>query len=190
LWTAVDTLPLLPVPRKPDQALSDPAATQDDDSRLVSRTDLRRDERRRESTLLALATRLAGLKPAQLDRLGLTDPQLEIIDELRVIESAAARSRALKRLRAALREADLPALGMRMNALSDPKPSAPDEAIEWRARLIEGTDADLNAFVLRFPGADRAQLRMLARRAARAKPSEQARASYKLEQALRAAMRA
>jgi ribosome-associated protein len=139
--------------------------------------------------LLALATQLAALKPEQLDPLELTDSQLETLDELRVIESAAARSRALKRLRAQLRDADLSALERRMNATGGPKSTAPGGAAEWRLRLVSGTDADLNAFVERFPGADRAQLRTLVRRAARARPSEQVRTFRKLEQALRAAMR-
>jgi len=178
-----------PVPRKVDRDPGDPISADDVDSSLVSRTDLRRDQCRKESILLALATKLAALKPDQLDRLELTDPQLETIDELRVIESAPARNRALKRLRAELRDADLADLERRMNALSGIGPGAPDAVTEWRTRLVSGNDAELNAFVERFPNADRAQLRMLARRAARAGPSEQARTSQKLERALRAAMR-
>jgi ribosomal 50S subunit-associated protein YjgA (DUF615 family) len=76
-----------------------------------------------------------------------------------------------------------------MNALSGPRPSAADEVSDWRTRLVSGNDADLNAFVERFPGADRVQLRMLVRGFRRAKPSEQTRTSQKLERALRAVMR-
>ncbi|MBN1611187.1 MAG: DUF615 domain-containing protein [Polyangiaceae bacterium] len=177
------------MPRKLDQDPGDPSSADDVDASLVSRTDLRRDQRRRESVLLALATKLAALKPEQLDRLELTDSQLETIDELRVIASASARNRALKRLRAELRETDLVVLERRMNALTGTGPSAPAEVTEWRTRLVSGNDADLNAFVERFPGADRAQLRTLARRAVHARPSEQARTSLRLERALRAAMR-
>lgn len=178
--------------RKLEPARSDPTTAQDDDDpSLVSRTDVRRGQRRREAQLLALAGRLAALKPAQLPKLELTEAQLEILDELSVIESAAARNRALKRLRAELRDVDLEALERRMSALTDPRLArVPDEAAVWCARLMAGGDPDLNAFMDRFPVADRTQLRMLARRAVRAQPSEQRKAMHKLELALGAAMQA
>lgn len=166
-----------------------PAISPADDRNLVSRTDVRREHRRRESELLALADKLAKMKPAQLRTLELAETPLEVIDELRVIESAPARNRALKRLRAGLRDVDLEALGRRLHALTCPNPDRPpDEVTTWHARLVAGGDAVLNAFLDRFPDADRARLRTLVRQAIRAKPTDQARASRKLKQALRAAM--
>jgi ribosome-associated protein len=181
---------LLPVVvRKLEQYLADEAKRDADDRNLISRTEERREKQRIEAEWFALAQKLTLLKPSLIERLGLTQLQLEIIDEIRGIESAPARHRAIKQLRGALRDMDLEAFARRLTALTDPQQKRPmDEAAVWSERLTFGSDEDLTTFVGQYTAADRAQIRALVRNSKRAKELERPRALSKLTQVIRKAM--
>lgn len=179
------------VVRKLEHYLADQARRDADDRNLVSRTEERRESQRVEAELLALATKLTQLKHGRLEQLGLSEDCLEIIAELRVIESPPARNRALKRLRAELRYADVEQLKRTLDALSDPRtPQRRDAADVWCDRLLGGNDAALSEFVAEHPRANRSQLRTLLRNRLRAKGSETKRAQDRLLSAIREAMHA
>jgi ribosome-associated protein len=178
------------VVRKLEHYLADQERREADDRNLVSRTEERRESQRVEAELLALATQLSQLKQGRLQQLGLSEDCLSIIDELRVIESPPARNRALKRLRAELRYADVEQLKRALEALSDPRaPQRRDAAEGWCDRLVGGNDAALSEFVIEYPRANRTQLRTLLRNRLRAKESERKRAQERLLLAIREAMR-
>jgi ribosomal 50S subunit-associated protein YjgA (DUF615 family) len=179
------------VVRKLEQYFAEKARIEADDRNLISRSEERREKQQVEAALFALATKLANLKPRQLDRLELAEPLLAIIAEIRVIDNPAARHRATKRLRAQLRDGAVEDLERRLAALTDPQASrVPDEATLWRDRLTTGNDGVLAEFVAACPQADRAQLRALIRNSVRAKEPERPRAAKKLLQAIRSALRA
>lgn len=171
--------------RKLEQYIAEQAKIAADDRNLVSRTEERRERQRIEAQWFTLATRLTTLKGAQLGRLALPDPVFEILDEIRVIESAPARTRAIKRLRAELRDMDLEFLARQIAALDDPRASRPvNEETAWHERLTSGGDPALAEFLERFPSADRAQIRSLVRNATHAEGSARTRANARLARAL------
>lgn len=175
--------------RKLEHFLPDDAKPDADARVVVSRTEERRESQRVEAELLALANRLTQLKQSAQDRLGLTEVCTNMLKEIRIIESAPARARALKRLRAELRDVDADQLKRTLDTLNDPRvPRAPDPTSTWCSRLINGNDADLTEFVECYKLADRAQLRVLVRNRVRAKETEQKRAHTRLTQAIRQAM--
>jgi ribosome-associated protein len=177
------------VVRRLEHVLADQARAEGDDRVVISRTEERREKQRIEAALFAVATQLIAFKPRQLEQLGLTEAQLEVIDEIRVIDNPSAQNRALKHLRAELRDEDLGALQKRIAALTDPQARhRPDPISDWCDRLRTGGDAVLSTFVEQYPGADRAQLRAIIRNAVRAKAPEQARALTKLTQCVRTSM--
>lgn len=173
--------------RKLESYLDEKAKRDADDRCLVSRTEERREKQRLEAERFELATKLTQLKRGHLDRLELPDPLLEMIDEVHVIQSAPARTRALKRLRAELRDIDLELLGKRLSALSStPGPKAAEAAHSpWLDRLVSGGDPALAEFVQQFPQADRAQLRALIRNVTRSQGNERERATRRLTTLLR-----
>lgn len=176
--------------RKLEHVLADQAKQDADDRNVVSRTEEHREEQRVEAERFELAKKLTQLKDGQLERLGLPDHYLTIIAEIRIISSIPARHRAIKRLRAELRDIDFEALARSLAALTDPQaPRQADAATLWCERLLGGNDAALIEFVEQYPAADRAQLRTLLRNRLRAKQSEQKRAQNRLLQAIRQAMR-
>jgi ribosome-associated protein len=178
------------VVRKLEHVLADQAKRDADDRVVVSRTEEHREEQRVEAERFELAKKLTQLKDSQLERLGLPDHYLTIIAEIRVISSIPARHRAIKRLRAELRDIDFEALARSLAALTDPQaPRQADAATLWGERLMGGNDAALTEFLERYPVADRAQLRTLLRNRLRAKQPEQKRAQNRLLQAIRLAMR-
>lgn len=175
--------------RKLEQYFADQARAAADDRNLMSRSEERREKQRLERQRLELATRLTELKPSRLEALGLPEELLEILDELRVIESAPARMRALKHLRAELRNLDLEALSQQIDLLSEPantQQSSP--AKQWCDRLIAGNDDALGDFLLQHGSADRSQLRALLRNFARADGAERERAKGKLLAVVQAAI--
>jgi len=178
------------VVRKLEHVLADQAKRDADDRNVVSRTEEHREEQRVEAERFELAKKLTQLKDGQLERLGLPDHYLTIIAEIRIISSIPARHRAIKRLRAELRDIDFEALARSLAALTDPQaPRHTDAATLWGERLLGESDAALAEFVELFPSADRAQLRTLFRNRLRAKQPEQKRAQNRLLQAIRLAMR-
>ncbi|HEY5959473.1 MAG TPA: DUF615 domain-containing protein [Polyangiaceae bacterium] len=179
--------------RKLEQYLADDAKREDDDRPIISRSEERREKQRVEAVLLGVAKQLSEMKPKHLEKLAFDDHLLSILDELKVINDPAAKMRAMKRLRGALRDADIDILGQRIAALLDPQQrpvaAVPDAAALWCQRLRDGSDKALDEFVQEFPSADRAQLRTLARNLLNAAPNASQRAIAKLSQAVRAAMR-
>ncbi|MGE5788692.1 MAG: DUF615 domain-containing protein [Myxococcales bacterium] len=176
--------------RKLEQYIADQAKAAADDRNLLSRSEERREEQQLERQRLALATRLTGLKPNRLETLGLPEDMLEILDELRVIQSAPARTRALKHLRAELRRVDLEQLNRQIDMLSEPAPARPQSpAAEWCDRLMRGDDEVLREFVLEHASADRSQLRALLRKIARSNGADRERARGKLLAVVQSALR-
>jgi ribosomal 50S subunit-associated protein YjgA (DUF615 family) len=177
------------VVRKLEHYLADQAKADADNRNLVSRSEERREQQRIEARLFALATKLSGLKPQKLALLELTQAQLDVIDELRIIENPAARTRALKHLRAELRDFPVDELERRLAELFNPGPHGlRDAGTAWRDRLLNGKDADVFAFAEKFPSADPAQLRALVRNHQRAKEEERSRIAKRFLQAVRTAM--
>lgn len=175
--------------RKLESYLAERAKAEADNRILVSRTEERREKQRLESERFELATRLTALKKAHLERVELPEPILEMIAEVRLIQSPPARTRALKRLRAELRDLDLDQLGRQLAALDAPRPpQPPDERTRWLERLLEGGDQVLSEFVQRFPEADRAQLRTLLRNLSRQKGAERQQLCVRLAALLKHAM--
>jgi ribosome-associated protein len=175
--------------RKLEQFLADDARRDDDNRLLISRTEERREKQRVETALLGFAKQLSELKPKQLQQLELDEHVLSILDELRVIDSPPARMRAMKRLRAELRDVDLDAFGRKLaDILDPPQRKSLDPVATWCENLRSGGDTALNAFLEQFPAADRAQLRTLVRNLKGAAPTASQRALSKLSVELRAAM--
>jgi ribosome-associated protein len=178
------------VVRKLELILADQAKRDADTRNVVSRTEEHREEQRVEAERFELAKKLIQLKNTQLERLGLPEHYLTIIDEIRIIESIPARHRAIKRLRAELRDIDFEELARALAALTDPQAPRPaDAATLWGDRLMAGGDTTLAEFIEHFPSTDRAQLRTLLRNQLRAKEPERKRAQSKLLQAIRQALR-
>jgi ribosome-associated protein len=175
--------------RKLESYLAERAMAEADDRNLVSRSEERREKQRLETERFELATKLTDLKKAHLARLELPEPILEIIEEVHVIQSAPARTRAIKRLRAELRALDLDQLGRRLTALAEPRPTqAPDEQSRRLDRLMEGGDIALSEFVHQYPQADRARLRTLLRNLSRLQGAERQRLRLRLAALLKSAM--
>lgn len=175
--------------RKLESYLAERAKIETDTRILVSRTEERREKQKLETERFELATKLTSLKKAHLERLELPSPILEMIAEVRLIQSPPARTRALKRLRAELRDIDLEQLGRQLAALDAPRPSQPpDERTRWLDRLLEGGDLVLLEFVQRFPQADRAQLRTLLRNLPRHQGAERQRLQTRLATLLKHVM--
>jgi ribosome-associated protein len=167
--------------RKLESYLDEKAKREADDRCLVSRSEERREKQRLETERFEFATRLTELKQRHLDRLELPAHLLEVIDEIHVIESPPARTRALKRLRAELRDVDLELLAKGLAALSSPAaPQTENAQSQWLAKLVAGGDPVLTDFVQQFPHVDRAQLRTLIRTYVRSEGRERERTSRRL----------
>lgn len=106
--------------RKYESYLADQARVDADDRSLVSRTDLRRQEKQEEASLIALAVRLVGMNATRLASLELSEGLLEAVEETRRIKSPGARQRALRRVRKELRGLDWEGLERRLLALVGP----------------------------------------------------------------------
>ena len=140
---------------------------------------------------MEFAKTLTTISERHLLRLQLSDEVLRVVQDTRRISSPGARARALRLVRQELRGLDLGLLRERLEDLSHPnsrRPSTP--ADDWRKRLLEGGEVDLEAFLEQHTKADRQRLRTLLRNARAAGPASKTRALSALTQALREALSA
>jgi ribosomal 50S subunit-associated protein YjgA (DUF615 family) len=84
---------------------------------IPSRTDAKKERVRAEEELMSLSTALVGMNARMLGRLPLSETALEAIREAAAIQAPAARYRALRVVRAALRDMDLAALRKALDRL-------------------------------------------------------------------------
>lgn len=118
------------------------------------------------------------------------DPELErLLDEWTRIERRAvvARKRLKDRLTTQVRHYDIEEIRAAMARLAEQDDA--DRGFEgWARRLIETGDSALDAFLEAFPGADRQQLRQLARQARKeGAPEKAGRGWHRLLEAMRRA---
>ncbi len=107
--------------RKLEAILADRARAEQDDRSLVSRSDIRRERRAVEITLIDLARRLCALKTSQLARLELPETLLHAVEEAAAIRSPVARNRAEKRVRQELRDVDVSELSDQLSRFGPSK---------------------------------------------------------------------
>ncbi len=173
------------MPRK----LHDVGASEDD---LRSRTEERRARKTREDALARLARELVELADKKLEQLELPEDTLDAVRETRAIKSHIARNRQLRVVRSALRDADWPAVRVRLDSLVEHGTVlvASDAGVErqWVVRLVGGGTHELEAFIAEHPHADRRHLRQLIRNAQADAPTRRKRAEDKLAGALRSLM--
>jgi ribosomal 50S subunit-associated protein YjgA (DUF615 family) len=98
---------------------TDPAADLDED--LTSRTDRRKERLAEEQVLLTLAETLVDLSEQALSRLGLPEDVLDPVADARLVRSAAAKNRALRLVRAALRNLEESELRRIRQAAPEPR---------------------------------------------------------------------
>lgn len=135
-----------------------------------SRADLRREAKATERALERLARDLVQAPERILGRLELSEAVLDAVHDARAIRSAQALNRALRRVRQWLRDEDWGTLRTQLDGAvrpvtlpSSPSPTGPVRA--WCSRLLDDGDSALDELVSVFPGADRRELRVLARNA-------------------------
>jgi ribosome-associated protein len=183
--------------RRHEQAIADA-----DDRDLESRTDRRRQQEAHETLLKSLATRLVGMKPAALDRLGLEEELLAAIATAQAIKSAPARNRQVNVVRQHLRSLG-PSLQPLIRQLEGnpsrsgavgaappkpPVPAASEQVVAWVERLVESGDEALEQFVAQNPEVDRQQLRQRTRELSRARVTAVGAALARSEARLREAV--
>lgn len=95
----------------------DTAAPEPDE--IPSRTDAKKQRVRHEEELMALAQALVALKDKSLEKLSLSESVLEAVWKARAITAAAARYRALRVVRAVLRDVDLVTLRRALDNLHE-----------------------------------------------------------------------
>ncbi len=125
---------------------------------------IRREHRDKMIDLKALTNRLAKLPVSVRRRLPLDEEVQAQLDRLAAADPRSDRRRVLMRAKLLLGGADM----VRLHAAlaGDTVAAAWDrESVRWRTCLIAGNDADLQAFVEAYPGADRAAIRTSLREA-------------------------
>lgn len=118
--------------------------------------------------LQELGERLTTLKPDLLNRLPLTDALRRALAEAPKHSAHIARKRHIQFIGKLMRDQDLDAILALIDQLdaSTRQYNERFHALErWRDRLLDGTDAVLEAFVGDYPEADRQHLRQLIRQA-------------------------
>jgi ribosomal 50S subunit-associated protein YjgA (DUF615 family) len=96
--------------RKLADVLAERARQAEDDRELRSRSDIRRERKAVEETLIQLAKDLIECTPRQLGKLVLPELVLEAVVEAQRMKSAAARGRAERLVRRHLRDEDTDAI--------------------------------------------------------------------------------
>jgi len=129
-----------------------------------------RSQQRREAlAVFDLAERLVAMKPAELERLPLSDALREQIAETRAITSHIAHKRQLQFLAKHMRREDTQSLDAIRQLLDHDKSATRREAAElhaierWRERLLSDGDSALSELLVEHPQADRQHLRQLLR---------------------------
>jgi len=97
---------------------TDPGQVEED---LTSRTDRRRERLAQEEALLRLAELLVGLSEQATARLDLPEDVLAHVADARLVRSSAAKNRALRLVRSALRNLEDEALQRIRRALPEPR---------------------------------------------------------------------
>ena len=98
---------------------TDPAADVEED--LTSRTDRKKERLAQEEGLMRLSELLVGLSEQAAARLELPEDVLAPVAEARLIRSAAAKNRALRLVRSALRDLDEESLQRIRRAAPEPR---------------------------------------------------------------------
>ena len=97
---------------------SDDGSDQDDDvANLRSRTDARKERITREDLLMKLSDALVSCGPAVLAKLDLPESLMDAIQNTQPIRPGPARNRALRLVRAALRNEDFEGIRDRLGAV-------------------------------------------------------------------------
>jgi ribosome-associated protein len=137
--------------------------------------------------LQELGKRLTELKPAQLDKLTLTDKLRRALDEAHRHTARGALKRHLSFVGKLMRDQDIEAIQAyvdRLDSSSQAHAQHFHNIERWRDRLVSGDPAQQEAFVNEFPATDRQNLRALVRQAqkeaAENKPPAAARKIFKL----------
>jgi ribosome-associated protein len=161
----------------------------EDDEDLTSRTDARTERRRSEAAWAEFAKTLTTISERQLLRMQLGEELLRVVQDTRRITSPGAKNRALRLVRRELRGLDLQQLRERLEDLSHPSTRrAPTALDDWRARLLDGGEAELASFIEAHPSVERQRFRTLLRNAKKADAEAQKKALVVLNQALRDAL--
>jgi len=134
--------------------------------------DVSRSQRRREALdVLNLAHALVALSDAQLKAMPLSDDLLEEVRQARAVKQQIAHKRQTQFLAKQMRRLDddeieaIRAALDRDRGLARRETAALHQLEAWRDRLIDEGDEALGELLVRFPAADRQQLRQLARQA-------------------------
>jgi len=143
------------------------AADTGDDALEVSRS-----QRRREALdVLELAHALVALSDAQLKAMPLSEDLLDEVRQARGVKQQIAHKRQTQFLAKQMRRLDdeeieaIRAALDRDRSLARRETAALHQLEAWRDRLIDEGDDALGELLVRFPDADRQQLRQLARQA-------------------------
>lgn len=137
--------------------------------------------------LQELGRRLTELKPAQLDKLPLTDKLRRALDEAHRHTARGALKRHLSFVGKLMRDQDIEAIQAyvdRLDSSSQAHAQHFHNIERWRDRLVSGDPAQQEAFIAEYPETDRQNLRNLVRQAqkeaAENKPPAAARKIFKL----------
>lgn len=120
--------------------------------------------------LKALANRLAAMPEGQRRLLPLDEETQEALQMLKDAERRPSRRRLLMRARLLLGTADPEKLQQTLTG-NTPAAARDRECIRWRTRILAGGDDDLQAFMERWPRADRQAIRANAREARGTSPA-------------------
>ncbi|HDZ56004.1 MAG TPA: DUF615 domain-containing protein [Pseudomonas xinjiangensis] len=134
-----------------------------------------------------LGRRLTELKPAQLDKLELTDKLRAALDEAHRHTARGALKRHLSFVGKLMRDQDIEAIQAyvdRLDSSSQAHAQHFHQLERWRDRLLTGNAEDQEAFIARYPQTDRQNLRQLIRQASKEaaenKPPAASRKLFKL----------
>lgn len=137
--------------------------------------------------LKELGRRLTELKPAQLDKLQLTDKLRAALDEAHRHTARGALKRHLSFVGKLMMDQDVEAIQAyvdRLDSSSQAHAQHFHNIERWRDRLLTGEQAEQEAFIAQYPQTDRQNLRQLIRQAtkeaAENKPPAASRKIFKL----------
>ena len=114
--------------------------------------------------LKALTNRIAALPLKVRRTLPLDEETQACLDILAVAEPTPARRRTLMRAKLLLGGADAELLEAAL-AGKTPVAAILEETLQWRSHIVSGGDEQLQAFIIRYPAADRQAVRTNAREA-------------------------
>lgn len=145
-----------------------------------------------ERAMSALVERLVPLSDARLRVIGLDEPVVDAIRDLRTIESAPARARHVRLVRSLIRDLDWALIMRSLDRLgvgAGIEDEMPSEAARWAVELPIQKDAGIARFLDQYPDADRRRLRVLVMNVARAPDDRRDKPRRQLQQLLEATLR-